>query len=285
MNFRGARLGVVLSASVFLTAPVPAVAQVAPSATAEPPRQLPSGLTKPDTAALQQELARLHAELTDLTVQKPPTDPGTGDSEVERLAQIARLRARVQELVLRIKLQRAAKPTPAAQPSQLKPVPTPSPVTPVRPPELVPPPSPAKWKPPPDPTEKSTPPAAPASSTRQFALPPAGIGKAVDPWALAQALFESHDYEDALKAYRALESEKLSPADHITVQYMIACCLRNLGKANEAATMYREVANSRDNDMLADCARWQLNALRWRQDLAAQLAACRQRRQALETKP
>ena len=43
---------------------------------------------------------------------------------------------------------------------------------------------------------------------------------------------------------------------------MIACCLRNLGKLDEAATLYREVANTQDNDMLADCARWQLSSLR-----------------------
>jgi hypothetical protein len=109
--------------------------------------------------------------------------------------------------------------------------------------------------------------------------------KPVDAMGLAQALFRTGDYEGALSAYRLLDPKSLGKADRPGVQYMTATCLRKLGKTDEAANLYREVANSKDDEALADCAQWQLSALRWRRDLEAQLAKVRQRRQALEIKP
>jgi hypothetical protein len=113
----------------------------------------------------------------------------------------------------------------------------------------------------------------------------AGTDKLVDPLALAQALFKSGDFEGALAAYRLLDASKLSRREHAAAQYMTACCLRHLGKTAEAASLYREVANAREDDFLAECAQWQLGAIQWRQEMESQLQQLRKRRLALEVKP
>ena len=125
-------------------------------------------------------------------------------------------------------------------------------------------------------------------------LPPVGpepapptfeVGGALDPLALAQALFRVGNYPGALKAYRLMPLEGLKADERAPVQYMIATCLRKLGNTDEAAVLYREVANSRGDEQLAACAQWQLNALRWRKDMNEQLARIRQRRLDLEKQP
>jgi hypothetical protein len=105
----------------------------------------------------------------------------------------------------------------------------------------------------------------------------------VDPLALAQALFRTGDYEGALRTYRMLDPTQLPRQDQAMLQYMIATCLRRLGKLEEAAALYRDVANSKDDDILSECAQWQLGALEWRRDLVARLEQLRQRRLALES--
>jgi hypothetical protein len=102
---------------------------------------------------------------------------------------------------------------------------------------------------------------------------------------LAQALFRTGDYEGALSTFRLLDLAGLHRADRSAVQYLMACCLRRLGKLDQAAALYREIVNSGDDDMLAECAQWQLGAIQWRQTLQAQLEGLRQRRQALELRP
>jgi tetratricopeptide (TPR) repeat protein len=106
----------------------------------------------------------------------------------------------------------------------------------------------------------------------------------VDPLALAQALFRTADYQAALAAFRLLDLNKLARPDRAAVQYLMASCLRHLGQTDQAAALYREVVNSRDDDTLVETAQWQLGAMQWRRDLEAQLNQVRQRRQALELK-
>jgi tetratricopeptide (TPR) repeat protein len=116
-------------------------------------------------------------------------------------------------------------------------------------------------------------------------LPTGGTEKIVDPLALAQALFRTGDYDSALAAYRLIDVRRVGRQERAAVQYMTACCLRKLGKADEAAALYREVANSKEDDFLVDCAQWQLNAMQWRKEMETQLKQLRQRRLALEVKP
>lgn len=109
--------------------------------------------------------------------------------------------------------------------------------------------------------------------------------KPLEPLALARALFRTGDYEGALTAYRLINVDTVSKQDRVAVQYMEASCLRKLGKTDQAATLYREVTNSKDDEVLAECAQWQLGALQWRRELETSLQQLRQRRQALEIKP
>ena len=107
----------------------------------------------------------------------------------------------------------------------------------------------------------------------------------LDPLALAHSLFQSGNFEAALKAYRMIELKGMKAEERLPIQYMTATCLKRLDKIDEAITMYREVANSRGDEHLALCAQWQLSALRWQRELLSQLTEVRQRRQALEKTP
>ncbi len=107
----------------------------------------------------------------------------------------------------------------------------------------------------------------------------------VDAMAMAQALFRSGEYEAALEAYRAIDPHSLRAEDQLAFRYFMATCQRRLGNAPEAAVLYREVANAKGDDQIIECARWQLGALQWRQDLETQIEQLRRRREALEAKP
>jgi hypothetical protein len=104
----------------------------------------------------------------------------------------------------------------------------------------------------------------------------------VDPLALAQSLFRAGDYTAALNVYRKLDKEDQKPEDRIAILYMMACCLRKLGKMDEASVLYREAANSPGNDFLMENAQWYLRTLKDRRELEAQLEELRQRRQAVK---
>jgi tetratricopeptide (TPR) repeat protein len=104
----------------------------------------------------------------------------------------------------------------------------------------------------------------------------------VDPVALGQVLMRMGDYEGAVRAYRAVELAKQRPGDRAYVQYLLATCLRKLGRTQEALPLYREVANNKVETPLAECARWQLAMLDWRKTQEARLADIRQRRMAIE---
>lgn len=106
----------------------------------------------------------------------------------------------------------------------------------------------------------------------------------VDPLALAQSLFRAGDYTAALNAYRKLDKEDQKPEDRIVIQYMMACCLRKLGKVEEASVLYREAANSPGNDFLMENAQWYLRIMKDRRELEAQLEELRQRRQAVKSR-
>jgi hypothetical protein len=107
---------------------------------------------------------------------------------------------------------------------------------------------------------------------------------AVDPAALAQAFFRSKDFAGALRAYRLIDQGQLKVDDRLTIQYLMATCLRRTGKVGEATALYKKVADSRRNEIMADCARWQLTSIRWQQDLQARLKEIRAQRKALEVK-
>lgn len=106
-----------------------------------------------------------------------------------------------------------------------------------------------------------------------------------DPLTLANALFRAGNYRDALVAYRLVPLDGLKAGERMPVKYLVATCLRKEGKFEEASTYYLEVANSPSDDHLGACAQWQIQALRWHQDMAGQLKGIRDRRRALEDAP
>jgi tetratricopeptide (TPR) repeat protein len=135
--------------------------------------------------------------------------------------------------------------------------------------------------------------AAPPVPTRPVETPPLTLprevepsrGGAIDPAAVAQNYFRAGDYEAALDAYRKVPARGALAEERAPVLYMIATCLRKLGKRDEAAKYYREAAAVKDDPFVADCARWQLETLAWRKDIDARLAQLRQRRKGLQPKP
>jgi hypothetical protein len=88
----------------------------------------------------------------------------------------------------------------------------------------------------------------------------------------------------ALKWYRKLEQEEQRPEERVVLQYMVACCLRKLGKVSEASMLYREVANSGGSAILVENAQWYLRAMKERRELEEQFTELQQRRQALMTR-
>lgn len=125
-------------------------------------------------------------------------------------------------------------------------------------------------------------PSAPSTPSQHPESPAKVVTDApVDPLALAQWLFRTGDYTAALNTYRKLDPEQQKPEDRIANQYMMACCLRKLGKMDEATVLYREVANTAGDDFLMENAQWYLRTLKERCDLEGLLTELRQRRQAV----
>ncbi len=107
----------------------------------------------------------------------------------------------------------------------------------------------------------------------------------LDPLALAHVLFKAENFAAALRAYRLIDLRGTRAEERLPIQYLIATCLKRLGKTEEAAGMYREIANSRGDENLAACAQWQLGAMRWEVEMRGQLETIRQRRKSMENRP
>lgn len=219
----------------------------------------PEDAPKAEPGELDRETARLRSERAALQNERKQMDQRLEEACTPATTEVARLRLRLGELLLQLN----------------------SPRTPMQPsmPEVPNGPVPGKPAAPEKPATGLVGPTEPQ--------PPAaeGTGRLVDPMALAQSLFRAGDYEGALGTYRLLDLSALENDERASIQYLMACCLRMLGKFEDAATLYREVANAKHDPVLADCAQWQLGMLGWRRDLEAQLLQLRNRRQAVEIKP
>jgi tetratricopeptide (TPR) repeat protein len=109
----------------------------------------------------------------------------------------------------------------------------------------------------------------------EVSLPPPGGRQPGDPYLLAQAQFRAGQYQEALDLYHSLQPESLSMEERLLVQYLSACCLRKMGKLDDAITLYREVADAREDVFLAECSLWHLSNITWRRDVEKQLAGIR----------
>lgn len=83
----------------------------------------------------------------------------------------------------------------------------------------------------------------------------------IDRTALADNLFASGKFELAMKIYRDLVVVNPKTADDVWHHYQLACCYRHLGSIQEAEKHYRIVAGSKEDEHLAENARWWLDWL------------------------
>jgi hypothetical protein len=104
--------------------------------------------------------------------------------------------------------------------------------------------------------------------------------KPVDPMRLAVQVYKLGDADAALRAFALVDTTVLGKEDRAFTQYMTACCLRQTGKASEAAKIYRDITETKDDPFLTECALWQLAAIRSTQELESQLEQLRSRRKA-----
>jgi tetratricopeptide (TPR) repeat protein len=194
----------------------------------------------PDLAALRHEAERLRSEGAALASERQKINAELpADS-----AEIAHLRKRLNELVATLAARQPHRPAPAGTPPVIS-------------------------------HQGGTPHTETAAGTP---MPPADVSPG-DPMLAARALFRAGDHAAALETYRQIDLDALTRDERTLVQYMSACCLRKLGRLDEAAALYREVASAREDEVLTDCALWHLSAINWRRDMEKQLEALRDRRQ------
>jgi hypothetical protein len=105
-------------------------------------------------------------------------------------------------------------------------------------------------------------------------------GKLVDPLRLGMLKYQDGDAKSALLAFRLVDPNGQSAEEKAFTQYLIACCHKQLGQTNEALSLFREIAEAKQDAFITECALWQLGAIRQTRELDAQLEQLRVRRKA-----
>lgn len=105
---------------------------------------------------------------------------------------------------------------------------------------------------------------------------PTASSDVTDPFALGKVLFRQGDFAGAEKAFRrtAMNSE-----NEMTLKYLLATCLRRQSRWQPAMDVYKVVAESNQDPVLRDLAKWQLDNIRWHLQSEAQLEQMRQQRE------
>ncbi len=101
-----------------------------------------------------------------------------------------------------------------------------------------------------------------------------------DPIGLARVLYASKDYDGVLRTLRMTDMEMMDKQDRAFARYLIGSCLRMEGKRSEAAAMYREVADAKEDEFISECAVWQVQAMKFQQDTQSQLEDSAKRRES-----
>lgn len=91
----------------------------------------------------------------------------------------------------------------------------------------------------------------------------------------AEYLFRDRDYDACLRVLQQTDRTQLGREDRAFAQYLSACCLRLTNRRAEAAAIYREVADAREDEFLAECAVSHLALMRSADELNAQLEQLR----------
>jgi hypothetical protein len=97
-----------------------------------------------------------------------------------------------------------------------------------------------------------------------------------DPFQLGKVLFRQGDFVAAEKAFR---KTPVTADNDITLKYLVATCLRRQSRWQAAAEAYKSVAESNQDPVLRDMAKWQLENIHWNQQTEAQLHQMRQHRE------
>jgi hypothetical protein len=101
--------------------------------------------------------------------------------------------------------------------------------------------------------------------------------KSIDPIREGVNRFRDNEFGVALDVFRLVDQGSLSREDRAFVQYLMACSLRRLNRLNDAAKIYREIADVHEDDFISECAIWQLSMIRTTQELETQLDQLRAR--------
>jgi tetratricopeptide (TPR) repeat protein len=88
---------------------------------------------------------------------------------------------------------------------------------------------------------------------------------------LANSLFVTGHYSQALKGYEALLSTESAGLDRDWLRCLAANCQRVLGQFGQAERLYREVVSSKKDSYPGDHSKWYLDHLTRRQQLQAQI--------------
>jgi hypothetical protein len=125
----------------------------------------------------------------------------------------------------------------------------------------------------------SPPPTAPSkvTPTPKPKIDSSAGNKSIDAIREGMNYFRENDFEAARRTFQLIDPTTLGREDRAFVRYMLACSLRRLNRISDAETIYREVANSQDDEFYTSCAIWQLSLINSEQELRAQLAQLRSR--------
>ncbi|MCA9137417.1 MAG: hypothetical protein KDB00_11680 [Planctomycetales bacterium] len=84
------------------------------------------------------------------------------------------------------------------------------------------------------------------------------LSKPVNTLALGESLYQTGNYEAALKAFRQVEVSKLSQSDRTWLDLLVALCQRRTGDFSTAEGTLREIANEESSDYPVKAAQWWL---------------------------
>lgn len=105
---------------------------------------------------------------------------------------------------------------------------------------------------------------------------PKEVIDAADAFALGKVLFRNGDFVGAEKAFR---KATVVPENEMTLKYMLATCLRRQSQWKPAVEHYKVVAESNQDPVLRDLAKWQIENIRWQLQSEQQLEQMRKQRE------
>lgn len=107
---------------------------------------------------------------------------------------------------------------------------------------------------------------------------PSGPSKGgIDPIKEGMNWFRTGEFESARQLFGLMPTDGMSKADRAFVRYMYASSLRRTGRTTDAENVYREVANSGDDEFLASYATQQIYLISSERELQSQLEQLRAR--------